>query len=230
MRNILFIGVVAIIIGTAICVAQNPAKGKISIPAIETSYGTGGFSDRKELVTDIVFSEEKETAKSSEIQVDAASESNQATNAVCPNPSQPCHHRRRKFEAWELPFRLPARIVANKTYSSQRFYAVILKKYDNACDEGLDYDSKIEAERIGIQKKFVKKVFAEYSCPNMDAVSYSFEGKMDAAGERVLYMDYIAVYAGATEREARAVLENIRADYPQAELKRMTATYERLEM
>lgn len=226
MKSVLFVLIAAVCSASA-CVVGNSAKDKTSTETAAASRRTDNVSDRKEVAAKNSATKD---AKISETKSERANESAQAANAVCPDPAQPCHHRRRKFEAWELPFRLPARIVANKTYSSAPFYAVILKKYENACDEGLDYDSKIEAERIALQKKFPKKVFAEYSCPNLDAVGYSFEGKMDAEGEYVLYMNYVAVYAGATEAEARAVFEKVRADYPQAELKRMTATYERLEM
>lgn len=153
------------------------------------------------------------------------------SNAVCPDPEKPCHHADREFADWELPFRLPAKIVANKTYSSATFYAVIIRKYDDACGDEMDYDSKIEAERLRIQKAYPeRKVFAEYSCPNMDAVHYDFAGKRDASGERVLYMDYIAIYAGETEAEANQILKEAREDFSQAVLKKMTANYERLEM
>ncbi|HEX8367347.1 MAG TPA: hypothetical protein VF604_02170 [Pyrinomonadaceae bacterium] len=153
------------------------------------------------------------------------------SNAVCPEPLKPCHHREREFADWELPFNLPSKIVANKNYSSAAFYAVILKKYDDACVDEMDYDSKIEAERRAVQKSFPKrKVFAEYSCPNMDGVHYDFAGKRDASGERVLFMDYIAVYAGETEEEANRLLEDVREEFPRATVKKMTADYERLEM
>jgi hypothetical protein len=95
----------------------------------------------------------------------------------------------------------------------------------------MDYDSKIEAERLRIQKAYPeRKVFAEYSCPNMDAVHYDFAGKRDASGERTLYMDFIAIYAGETEEEANQILKEAREDFSQATLKKMTANYERLEM
>lgn len=152
-------------------------------------------------------------------------------NAVCPDPEKPCHHREREFADWELPFNLPAKIVANKTYSSAQFYAVIIRKFDDACADEMDYDSEIEAERLRIQRAYPeRKVFAEYSCPNMDAVHYDFAGKRDASGERVLFMDYIAIYAGETEEEANRILKEAREDFSQAILKKMTANYERLEM
>lgn len=150
-------------------------------------------------------------------------------NFVCPEPNLPCHHGQKQFDEWELSFRMPAKIAPNKVYKSSPFYAVILKKYDEGCDE-LDVNPTVEPERRRIQKLFPsRKVFAEYSCPNMSAVGYNFAGKMDEAEERVLYSDYIAVYAGAREAEGREIFELIREGYPQAELKKMTVAYSQIE-
>ncbi len=150
-------------------------------------------------------------------------------NFVCPEPNLPCDHKDRQFADWELSFRLPAKIVANREYKSAPFYAVILKKYEEGCEE-LDENPAVEPERRKIQKLFPsRKVFAEYSCPNMDAVNYDFSGKMSADGERFLYMDYIAVYAGIDETEGKEIFDLLKKDYPQAELKRMTANYTLIE-
>ena len=147
------------------------------------------------------------------------------SNAVCGHPSKPCHHKQKGFDDWELPFQMPARLAANKTYSSAAFYAVIVKKYDEGCDE-LDVNQAVEPERIKLQKRFpANKVFAEYSCPNMSAVGYDFAGKMDEAGERFLYMDYIAVYAGESIEEAKRLREELLEEFPQAEVKKMTANF-----
>ena len=146
-------------------------------------------------------------------------------NFVCPEPNLPCNHKQKEFENWELSFRMPAKIIANKTYKSAPFYAVILRKYEEGCDE-LDENPTVESERQDVQKLFPsRKVFAEYSCPNMDAVNYDFAGKLSADGERFLYMDYIAVYAGVDETEGREFFNLLKKDYPQAELKKMTAAY-----
>lgn len=149
-------------------------------------------------------------------------------NFVCPEPRLPCHHPLKQFDDWELSFRLPAKIVSNKTYRSAPFYAIILKKLPDGCGD-LDVDPWVERERIKIQKEFpARKVFAENSCANLSAVGYEFAGKRD--GEHVFYTDYIAVYAGVTEDEARELLDSIVEGYPEAEIKRMTATYEQIEM
>jgi len=94
----------------------------------------------------------------------------------------------------------------------------------------LDVNPAVEPERRRIQKLFPsRKVFAEYSCPNMSAAGYLFDGKMDEAEEKVLYSDYIAVYAGDRQTEGREIFELIRKDYPQAELKKMTVAYSQIE-
>jgi hypothetical protein len=151
------------------------------------------------------------------------------SDEVCPDPQKPCHHREKKFDVWELSFHLPAKIKPNVTYKSAAFYAVIIKKYEGGCEE-FDFNSKIEAERKRLQKFYpARKVFADYSCPNMDAVGYDFAGKTDKSGDTILYMDYIAVYAGKTLTEANNLLEELRGRFPKAEVKKMTANWERLE-
>lgn len=100
-------------------------------------------------------------------------------NFVCPEPELPCNHPQKEFEDWELSFRLPKKIVANKTYKSAPFYAIILKTYPEGCGK-LDVDSNVEAERVDLQKNFPsRKVFAENSCANLSAVGYEFDGKTE---------------------------------------------------
>lgn len=146
-------------------------------------------------------------------------------NFVCVEPNLPCQHEQKQFDDWELSFRMPAKLIPNKVYKSAPFYAVILKKYDEGCEDA-DSNTAVEPERLEIQELFPsRKVFAEYSCPNMAAVNYDFAGRLDAAGEQILYMDYIAVYAGVTETEGHEIYNLVKKDYPQAELKRMTAEF-----
>jgi hypothetical protein len=151
-------------------------------------------------------------------------------NAVCPDPKKPCHHKTREFEDWELPFHLPAKIKLNVAYKSASFYAVILKNYQASdCGDVFDYAPLIETERNKAQKLFpTRKFFAEYSCPNLDTVIYDFAGKRDEKGEHVLYMDYIAVYAGETLDEANKLLRELRGKFPKAEVKKMMASYTQL--
>ncbi len=151
-----------------------------------------------------------------------------ATNSVCPDPANPCRKKQKEFGEWELSFRLPPRIRPNVTYKSASFYAIILKTYSEGCDE-LDVNSAVEPERVQIQTQYpTRKVFAEYSCPNMDATVYEFAGKMTKEGES-LYSDYIAMYAGETSDEANRLLGELKAQFPGATIKRMTATWSQIE-
>jgi hypothetical protein len=146
---------------------------------------------------------------------------------VCPDPRTPCHSAARKFAANELPFHLPAQLRKGRTYSSAPFYAVIIKTYeDEACDAD-GYTSSIERERLRLQKIYpTRKVFGAYNCPDLDAVSYSFPGRLDAGGERVLVATFIAVFAGNSAAEAKEFLTYVRTTFSEAVLKRMTASYE----
>ena len=149
------------------------------------------------------------------------------TYAICPDPAVLCHSRARKFADFELQFRLPQVLRKGQTYRTDAFYAVIIKTYaEEACDAD-DHTISIEEERIRIQQEYpTRKVFGSYSCPNMDAVDYDFPGKLDASGERVVIMTYLAVYAGANEAEAETFAAELKKRYPDSMLKRMTASYE----
>jgi hypothetical protein len=219
MKNLLLIFITAAAFGTTACLPLNFAQSSRAV-------NSNAANENAALTAENAAPENK-----TEISATPKPAPKKLSNAVCPDPLKPCHHREREFADWELPFNLPARVVANKNYSSASFYAVILKKYDDACADEMDYDSEIEAERIAAQKAFPKrKVFAEYSCPNLDSVRYEFAGKRDSSGERVLFMDYIAVYAGETEAEANQLLDDVREEFPEATVRKMTANYERLEM
>lgn len=154
-----------------------------------------------------------------------------AGNAVCSNPEAPCHHKDKEFAEWELSFKLPPKIAANKTYRSAPFYAVLLKavNFNEDCDGG-EFIVALENERKKVQSLLSqRKVFASYSCPNMDAVSYDFPGRMSADKERVEIDNFIAIYGGYTEAEAKEVLAVIKDEYPKAQIKKMTAMWERIE-
>lgn len=146
---------------------------------------------------------------------------------VCPNPQAPCDIPAKKFAPYELSFKLPGKPTKGKTYESLPFYAVLIKTFpEESCDAD-DHTESIERERLRIQLAYPhNKVFAAYSCPNLDAVDYSFPGRMDASKERVLIMTFIAVYAGKTDADAKEFLSYVRTIYPSAELKKMTASYE----
>ncbi len=149
---------------------------------------------------------------------------------VCPNPQAPCDTPAKKFAPYELSFKLPGKLTKGKTYESLPFYAVLVKKYQEESCDADDHTESIERERVRIQLAYPhNKVFAAYSCPNLDAIDYSFPGRMDASQERVLIMTFIAVYAGKTEADAKEFLSYVRTIYPAAELKKMTASYEVLD-
>jgi hypothetical protein len=225
MKNLLLILITAAAFGTTACLPLNFAQSSRSETPRAATENTALTTENDAPENDDAPENKTKTTPTPK------TAPKKLSNAVCPDPEKPCHHREREFADWELPFKLPARIVANKTYSSAQFYAVIIRKYDDACVDEMDYDSEIEAERLRIQRAYPeRKVFAEYSCPNMDGVHYDFAGKRDASGERNLYTDYIAIYAGETEEEANQILKEAREDFSQAILKKMTANYERLEM
>ncbi len=151
-----------------------------------------------------------------------------AANAVCPDPAKPCHHPEKRFDEWELSFKMPARLKANTPYKSAPFYAVILKTYplDEECDGG-EFIEAAERDRKAEQaNQLERKVFASYNCPNMAAVQYEFEGRYDASRENLKTGNFIAVYVGETRAEAEEALRFMKSEYPQAELKQMTAGYE----
>ena len=152
------------------------------------------------------------------------------SNAICHDPAKPCKHREKEFAEWELSFKLPAKIAANKTYSSAPFYAVLLKTYELAedCDGG-EYIEAVEKERKELQNlQLERKVFASYGCPNMDAVGYDFEGLWDKNRESVLISNFLAVYAGETKEEAETLRKQMLQEYPKATVKKMTASWERI--
>lgn len=224
MKNLLFILITIAAFGTTACLPLNFALESSRVAANENRNNPA--NENASLIAETLPAENKTKPAPT-----PKATPKKLSNAVCGDPQKPCHHADREFADWELPFKLPAKIVANKTYSSASFYAVIIRKYDEACGDEMDYDSQIEAERVRIQKAYPeRKVFAEYSCPNMDAVHYEFAGKRDASGERDLFMDYIAIYAGETEEEANQILKEAREDFAQAALKKMTANYTLLEM
>jgi hypothetical protein len=152
-------------------------------------------------------------------------------STVCPDPGKPCHHKEKRFDDWELPFRLPARLKANTPYQSAPFYAVILKTYPMGedCDGGEFIEAAERDRRREQSNQLARKVFGSYECPNMVAVQYDFEGRMDASGESVKLGNFIALYAGETRAEAEEALRFMKSEYPQAMLKQMTASYEKIE-
>lgn len=153
------------------------------------------------------------------------------SNRVCGDPGEPCEHKEKEFAEWELTFKLPAKISANKLYRSAPFYAVLLKTYESVedCDGG-EFIEAIEAERRREQSQnFLNKVFASYSCPNMDAIGYEFDGANDPKTGNTLIANFIAIYAGDTKAEADKLLQELKGRYAKGVVKKMVANYERIE-
>ncbi len=148
-------------------------------------------------------------------------------NAVCPDPAKPCHHKEKRFDDWELSFKMPAQLPANKEVRSAPFYAVILKTYPMGDCDGGEFIEAAEADRRREQaNQLNRKVFASYECPNMGAVGYDFPGRWDAKKEMVILSNFIALYAGTTKAEGEEALRFMKSEYPEAQLKQMTAVYE----
>lgn len=155
----------------------------------------------------------------------------QTANAVCPDPAKPCHHKQKRFDDWELSFKMPAKLPPNKAVKSAPFYAVILKTYPMGedCDGG-EFIARGEADRKREQaNQLTRKVFASYECPNMGAVNYDFPGRFDREKESIVIGNFIAIYAGTTKAEGEEALKLLKSEYPQAQLKQMTAVYELIE-
>lgn len=152
-----------------------------------------------------------------------------AANDVCPDPAAPCRNAAGPFADYDLPFHMPAKLKPNVDYKSAPFYAILLKTYDEIeCNEE-DISTSVEKERVRLQSSFPgHKVFASYECPNMGALSYEFPGLQDSSG-KLLITTFIAVYAGKTEAEAEEFLAQTNPNFANAQLKRMTVSYEEID-
>lgn len=122
------------------------------------------------------------------------------------------NYRNQSFKAKDLPFQLPDVVTEAK---SVPFYAVILKTY-SIC-------SVKESERIRVQKLFPKhKVFYQrYSC------------NQNVEDDRVYYTntnnqyDFLAVYAGATLKDAKQFSAKIKklGRFPGHNIRKMQVIY-----
>lgn len=133
----------------------------------------------------------------------------QTTGKVCGNPSAPCSHSKWKFQANDISFKLPRTLKWLTNYYSANFYTVILKSKRAVADpdgpageaECSGYYS--ESERIKVQKQFPSnKVFASRSgCtdPGIDYTNSNYD------------YNFLAVYAGETETEAKNFLKTVKA-------------------
>jgi hypothetical protein len=146
---------------------------------------------------------------------------------VCPNPAAPCKSKHREFYPFDLSFTLPAKIKANVDYKSAPFFAVMLKdkiqvSANEECDGG-EFHKRVENERKTMQTIFPdKKVFASYQCPDLGALSYTANGQD-------LNDNFIALYAGETQEEAKQTLFLAQIKYPKATLKKMQVSFSQID-
>jgi hypothetical protein len=133
---------------------------------------------------------------------------------LCPDPTVACRTSF-QFQPYNLQFRVP---LQTAIYDTELFYAVILK---SVRDESQGSDCKVfvpEAERLAAQALFPhNKVFAS-RCIEAGDIYYS-----NVAPDQ----QFMAVYAGRTLAEARAMLARVRATgrYAGANLRRMRAGF-----
>jgi hypothetical protein len=138
----------------------------------------------------------------------------QRSATLCPDPTVACPTSV-DFQPYQLPFRVPADAVI---YETETFYAVILKSVRDASKGG---DCNIfvpETERLAAQALFPhNKVFAS-RCFETGDLYYT-----NVAPDQ----QFIAVYAGRTIAEAKAMLSKVKATgkYTGANLRRMRAGF-----
>ncbi len=128
----------------------------------------------------------------------------QTKSRVCGNPSAPCNAKDYKFTASQLSFRLPKKLKWQTNYYSASFYAVILqsrRKVGTGDQDTLCRSAFTETERRQTQQLFAaNKVFASsFGCadPNVGYTKVNHD------------YDILAVYAGATKKEAQKFLAQV---------------------
>lgn len=143
----------------------------------------------------------------------------QTPNEVCSNPSTPCQHKQKKFERYELSFRLPAKLKKT-AYKSSVFYGIVLETVaEPDCDEG-ETSSDLENKRRNAQAFFPdNKAFADHQCPNLSAVAYIFNDEPNTGA-------FLGVYAGQTKEEAEELLHKAKERYPEASIKKMQVVFD----
>jgi len=116
--------------------------------------------------------------------------------SVCGNPKVACKTRDR-FEANDLPFRVPANSVI---FDTELFYAIVLKSV-NVTNDNCDVFVP-ESERLRAQALFPDhKVFTSRCADPMNLFYTNVSEK-----HRIM-----AIYAGATLAEAKRFLETVKA-------------------
>jgi hypothetical protein len=136
---------------------------------------------------------------------------------LCGDPTVDCKTSF-KFPPSDLPLAIPDKPpVLNRAYASKWFYVVVLKEIPASDPTGCQVVA--ESERSLAQKTFPKrKVFT---------TRHHCDDQREALTGVPLQSNVLAVYAGATEADAKTVLGEVRvtAKYPTAALVRTTLNF-----
>jgi len=143
----------------------------------------------------------------------------QTQGEVCSNPSAPCQHKQKRFERYELSFRLPSKLKKT-AYKSVVFYGIVLETIaEPDCDEG-ETSSVLENKRRNAQSFLSdNKVFADHQCPNLNAIAYMFDGEPNTGS-------FLGVYAGESMEEAEQLLHKAKERYPESSIKKMEVVFD----
>ena len=151
----------------------------------------------------------------------AHSDEIQTHGKVCHNPSVPCASANRIFAPHDLAFKLPKELKWLTNYYSAPFFAILLKSRraipdpDGPAGVGECSGYASESERRKIQAMFpARKVFASrFGCgsPGVGYTNVNYD------------YNFIAVYGGETEAEARSFLATVKAtkQFPDASIRKM---------
>lgn len=130
----------------------------------------------------------------------------QTNGKVCGNPSASCSHSKWKFESNDLSFKLLPNLKWQTNYYSTHFYAVILQSRKAVHASHVDSECGgyfSESERRAAQNLFPNnKVFASrFGCgePGIGYTNVNYN------------YNFLAVYAGETEAQAKNFLETVKA-------------------
>lgn len=142
----------------------------------------------------------------------------QTHGVICATPQKTCTSEAYTFEPHELSFKLPPELQWQSAHYSEYFYAVILRSVPAIALDDPHSDKHCkgfisEIDRLDIQTQFPKhKVFTSRNgCFPM--VSYSNVNNK---------YNFIAVYAGKTETEAKRMVEQAKtAGFSDANLRKM---------
>lgn len=129
---------------------------------------------------------------------------------VCGNPNLTCSSSL-PFQPYTLPFRFPEGGVI---YDTELFYAVILRSVpspQDSCDNFIP-----EPDRLAAQILFPNNKVFTSRCIEPGEVSYTNTGSNQ---------QFMAVYAGLTQRDANRMLATVQATkkFPGANIRRMRA-------